>query len=175
MKKLKLRNSDIYLESNKYGKPYLLNNENFQFSISHSGIWVACAISPKAIGVDVEEIKSIEDNIARRFFSPQEVKDMFSFTGNERLLYFYDLWTLKESFVKAEGEGLAIPLNSFTVRRNNKGNFYLNKQHAKYFFQQLKISNNYKLSVCCTKGTHFSGIKIYNIDQLYKDFMNKVD
>jgi len=174
VKKLKLNNLDIHFGKNKYGKPYLLNHENFYFNLSHSGVWVVCAISNKAIGIDIEEVKAIEISVAKRFFSPQEVDDLFSYTGKDRLIYFYDLWTLKESYIKAEGKGLAIPLRSFTIRRNPIGKFYLEKEDRRYSFEQYDICNGYKLSVCSIDGTKAKGIKVCNMDKLYWKFLNNV-
>ncbi|WP_432409013.1 4'-phosphopantetheinyl transferase family protein [Wukongibacter sp. M2B1] len=174
IRKLRLNNSDICFGTNKYGKPYLLNNKDFCFNLSHSGVWVACAVSDKSIGIDVEEIKSIETSIANRFFSVKEVRDLFSFKGKDRLLYFYDLWTLKESYIKAKGKGLSIPLNSFTLRRDLVGNFYLEKGDEGFLFQQFETCKGYKLSTCVTNGNCIKNIEVSNLDKLYSDFLGDI-
>src|SRR5690554_253809 len=65
------------------GKPYIDNEDNFHFNISHSGDWVVCAVSYRPVGIDVERIKEIDFAIAKRFFSKEEAKDLFSKEGEE--------------------------------------------------------------------------------------------
>ena len=66
------------------------------------------------IGVDIEKIQLIDLKVAQRFFSEKEYEDLIAKTSSERIAYFYDLWTLKESLTKTLGIGLTIPLNSFS-------------------------------------------------------------
>jgi len=108
------RNIDFLLT--KYNKPYL---QEVDFNISHSGAYVAIAISNKPIGIDVELIKNHfdYDELAR-----------VCFTLNERKLIsnlhdFYAFWTRKEAILKASGEGLVdnlldIECISQTVKRH---------------------------------------------------------
>ena len=43
--------------------------------------------------------------------------------SDEKINYFYDLWTLKESYIKTIGKGLYTPLNSFSIKRITNFNF----------------------------------------------------
>lgn len=102
----------VEFEQNEYGKPALKGNQDIKFNLSHSGNWVICAVSDKDVGVDVEEIKEKELDIAKRFFAPceyQYIKN--SHNPSEK---FFTYWTLKESYVKAEGKGMSIPFDSFS-------------------------------------------------------------
>jgi 4'-phosphopantetheinyl transferase len=69
------------------------------------------------IGVDLECIKPIEDitDIARQFFSPQEHSKFILVPEDQKIETFYTIWTRKEAFIKAIGEGLSYPLNTFDV------------------------------------------------------------
>jgi len=171
--KFKLNNSDIHFQYNKYGKPSLSRVEGFHFNISHSGIWVVCAISNKSIGIDIEKIESMEELIVKRFFSQQEKEDLYFLADSQRRDYFYDLWTLKESYIKAKGKGLSIALNSFTIRKCEEGNFVLKRDEG-LLFKQFTLFPNYKMSVCVEKGTYFDKVKIHNLDILYKAFSERI-
>ncbi|WP_062491249.1 MULTISPECIES: 4'-phosphopantetheinyl transferase family protein [Paenibacillus] len=116
---LNLSNEDITFYYNSFGKPFLKNVENVFFNVSHSGNWVVCALDNSPIGIDIEIVKPIDISIARRFFSTVEYKDIMKRTPTQREDYFYTLWTLKESYIKAIGKGLSIPLDSFSFRVKN--------------------------------------------------------
>jgi len=67
---LAIRNSNIIFELNRYGKPFLKDNPNFNFNISHAEDYVVCAIDHKPIGIDIEKIRPIEyKSIANNFFT----------------------------------------------------------------------------------------------------------
>ena len=69
------------------------------------------------LGVDVEQLRDLDDpeSIAARFFSTAETSELLSLKPDERGLAFFRCWTRKEAYVKAIGEGLEIPLDSFQV------------------------------------------------------------
>jgi 4'-phosphopantetheinyl transferase len=147
--RLGLANSELLFKRSAYGKPYLIHEDSFHFNISHAGAWVVCAIDAEPIGIDVEQIAPIDFRVARSFFSQQEYLDLLDKREEERLPYFYDLWTLKESFVKAEGQGLHIPLNLFTFRLNGSDiDFHAEGFHTGFHsFKQYDIDDAYKCSV----------------------------
>jgi 4'-phosphopantetheinyl transferase len=70
----------------------------------------------RAIGVDVEDSRRRVEGpgIARRFFAPAEVRAL-----ERGELAFFELWTLKEAYIKARGQGLALPLRRFAFRRRD--------------------------------------------------------
>lgn len=79
-------------------KPYLTENRNVFFNISHTSDCVICAISDNEIGVDVEKIKPINLNISKKIFTPSE-KNLFEESSN-KLNFILKTWTKKESYVK---------------------------------------------------------------------------
>ncbi|WP_159747908.1 4'-phosphopantetheinyl transferase family protein [Coxiella endosymbiont of Amblyomma sculptum] len=106
---------------NDYGKPYLLNYPALYFNLSNSHEVALYAITTnREVGVDVEFIR---DNIyiadvRERFFSPDEVAICVSKLpekDSQCLKKFYQIWTLKEAYVKAIGQGLSFSLNRFTT------------------------------------------------------------
>ena len=86
------------------------------FNLSHSGSYAVCAVSDAPVGVDIEvRRKNTNLKVAKRFFSQAENDYIDSFeTLESREDAFYRIWTLKEAFVKATGEGLSRPLNEFS-------------------------------------------------------------
>lgn len=148
-----LKNSDLNFGKNEYGKPILLEPCGAHFNISHSGDWVACAVDDSAVGADVEVIKPIDMEIAKRFFSSDEYISLMRQPEGMRLKYFYMLWTLKESYIKAEGKGLSIPLDSFTIRiKENEASVLINEEPADYHLFQSFLDDNTVYAVCTLNG-----------------------
>ncbi|SHH71942.1 4'-phosphopantetheinyl transferase family protein [Virgibacillus chiguensis] len=133
---------------NDYGKPFLYGQNTVHFNISHSGEWVVCATDILPIGIDIEKIKPIDLKIAKLFFSKEEYEFIKSMPNRTKLFTFYEYWTLKESYVKAVGKGLSIPLDSFSIL-NNKDMYFLKGEHkSKYYFYQPKFNECYALALC---------------------------
>ncbi|MFD2614761.1 4'-phosphopantetheinyl transferase family protein [Paenibacillus gansuensis] len=139
---------DIEISRNIYGKPYFKTNLDTHFNISHSGMWVVCITSDKPVGIDIEQITPIDISMADRFFTSSESSLLHSLTGNDQLKRFYELWTLKESYVKAQGKGLHIRLNSFSVELNQTHNVYINAKRQPVNLQLIDIHDRYVLATC---------------------------
>lgn len=107
-----------------HGKPHVANPEvkpPIYFNLSNAMGLVVCAVSVahESIGVDVERIARIKHEteileLADLYFSPSEVRALHALPSFERHRRFFALWTLKESYIKARGLGLAQPLHQFT-------------------------------------------------------------
>ncbi|PYE48916.1 4'-phosphopantetheinyl transferase superfamily protein [Paenibacillus barcinonensis] len=107
---------ELSFSRNAYGKPCLVHNPHVPFNVSHSGDWIALIAGGTAeVGVDVEKIAPIDLQIAERFFSPQENAYLAAMPADQQNHTFYRLWTLKESYIKAIGTGLSLPLDSFAI------------------------------------------------------------
>jgi 4'-phosphopantetheinyl transferase len=109
---------------NEYGKPHISAPiaRPLQFNLSHaSGMIVLAITRSREVGVDVEcqsrgEKSPERADIADRFFSPREARDLRSLPMHRQADRFYDLWTLKEAYIKACGKGLSMPLDEFGFR-----------------------------------------------------------
>ncbi len=105
-----------------HGKPALIPEHGgtlWHFNLSHSGGVALYAITrQRQVGVDVERIRpefAAADNIAERFFSPQEVAALRALPRTAQIAAFFACWSRKEAYIKARGLGLALPLESFDV------------------------------------------------------------
>lgn len=99
----------------KNGKPRLAGPEGFRFNLSHSGEYVMLAVSRREIGCDIQEIRPIAPRLPARVLDPRE-HALFSACGDgEREELFFRYWVLKESCMKASGEGLAMGPSSLHV------------------------------------------------------------
>lgn len=102
------------------GKPALATPEPVAFNLSHSGdvaLFAFSAGSAIRLGVDLELIRSdlAHMALAQRYFSPAEQAALQALPKSQQLAAFFRCWTRKEAFVKALGEGLSVPLDSFDV------------------------------------------------------------
>lgn len=105
----------------RFGKPEVAlacdSPSRLHFNVTHAADQFICAVGRVSLGVDLEEIAQFPeaDAIARVFCSSQEYQSLRSLLPHDRPLAFTRCWTRKEAFIKAVGDGLAYPLNRFTV------------------------------------------------------------
>lgn len=104
----------VVLTYDEQGKPHLFtDNGEVYVSLTHSGDYVGCMVSDRPCGIDIEKHKDREyEKIARRICTDLEIY------GIETSKKFFDLWTAKESILKAYGSGLALDMRSFEIIRS---------------------------------------------------------
>jgi 4'-phosphopantetheinyl transferase len=111
--------ASLRFRANSFGKPELHHGDaspSLHFSLSHSrSIAVLAVANGEPVGVDVEELRPIEREVADSHFSASERSQLNQLQGDAWLLGFYRCWTRKEAILKAEGVGLSRPLDSFDV------------------------------------------------------------
>ncbi|MCM3738298.1 4'-phosphopantetheinyl transferase superfamily protein [Bacillus cytotoxicus] len=138
------------------GKPILTFPRNVHFNISHAGIWVVCIVDEQPVGIDVERIQEIDIDIAQRFFTKEEYDYIISsWTTDEQQKRFFQIWTMKECYVKATGEGLSKSLISFSVQFDDQNiptiiDNSIEQQHE-WQFEQHIIDESYILSAASYK------------------------
>ena len=128
---------NLVIRENENGKPYIEGYENFRFNLSHSGEFVMIAVSDSDVGVDVERIREREKLVEKRCFTDDEreyIKD-----NNER---FFEIWTMKEAYLKCIGTGISLPLNSFNI---NMQKMCVDNSGYKFV---LNTIDDYVYSVC---------------------------
>ncbi|MEZ9536385.1 4'-phosphopantetheinyl transferase superfamily protein [Vibrio lentus] len=135
LRKVLSRYSDLMPEAWRFeygekGKPSLVVEQQLKtglnFNISHSKehlLIAVCQIEGKQVqlGVDIEHARSSTniDSIMKHYFSDKELADLLELSKEEQRERFFDLWALKESYIKATGKGLATSLRSFSFEFSN--------------------------------------------------------
>ncbi|MBN1272594.1 MAG: 4'-phosphopantetheinyl transferase superfamily protein [Candidatus Aminicenantes bacterium] len=135
----------------KYGKPFLSDGNSLHFNVSHSGEWVVCIFDNGPVGVDIEQIKDIEYGLFEDCFACGEWEFLQDAGFSESLKRFYQLWTLKESYIKMTGKGFDTSLSSFAVKPHPGGKYSVVVDGMKQqgiFFREYDIDQEYRLSVC---------------------------
>jgi 4'-phosphopantetheinyl transferase len=111
----------LRFEYGPHGKPSLAAPEaesGLRFNLSHSqGLALVAVTRFRELGVDVEEVRPLVDAqpIAARCFSAEENRVFLGVPAADRLAVFFNCWTRKEAYLKALGDGLARPLDTFDV------------------------------------------------------------
>jgi 4'-phosphopantetheinyl transferase len=109
--------TEIRYRTNPHGKLSVFSGSP-SFNLSTCQDWVAYAFAEGVdIGVDIECVRPLPElsRIVERFFSPDERDGLSALAASEQIESFYHIWIQKEAFIKAHGEGLAWPLEDFSV------------------------------------------------------------
>lgn len=107
---------ELRFGQNAYGKPHVEPAGGIHFNLSHTqGLNVLALSRLGPIGVDVEyaDPRRAGEDISQRYFTAQEHRRLLCSAPEDRAHSFFSTWTLKESFVKAVGQGLSLSLSSF--------------------------------------------------------------
>ena len=114
--------SEIIFNYNKFGKPRIHPTKNIDFNYSHSGDYVMLVVSTShRVGCDIEFVDAKVEvaNICEQFFSPSEVSAFRKYDKKNQHQIFFNLWSRKEAFIKAQGIGLSYGLSNFSVDEGN--------------------------------------------------------
>lgn len=111
----------LQFEYGEHGKPALAAESPSQtlcFNLAHSGDLALYAVTQgRKIGIDLELIHPVPDaqQLAEQFFSLLERAELDALPLDRQLEAFFSGWTRKEAYLKARGDGLAYPLDQFSV------------------------------------------------------------
>ncbi|KAJ5068832.1 l-aminoadipate-semialdehyde dehydrogenase-phosphopantetheinyl transferase [Anaeramoeba ignava] len=208
---LKFKSSEIYGKKPKqlefgrtiYGKPYLIEHSEFEANISHHSKYVIFGFEEFncQIGVDVVEIKEEkEENQTIHFF--QDFQECFTkkeweqilqpLQNKDKFIRFFWFWSLKESFIKADGKGLSfglfriefiinwesiISLNFVRggISKNDPIQLFIDGVFSSdWIFESTFIDNSFIFSVCFKNVNHllnFDEIPFQNFEEISIDEM----
>ena len=131
------------------------------FNISHSADLVMLGVtSGRTLGIDTESVEAREADIdgLDRYFAPEESAALLALAPHERRRRFFELWTLKESYIKARGLGLAIALDSFRFELAQAGGLTLHMRPelgdspGRWRLWQFALRRGYLAAVCAARG-----------------------
>lgn len=156
--------ADWAFTPNEYGRPRIANTgaglEGLDFNLSHTRGLIALGISRRRrLGVDVEHVthRQVSLGIADRFFSPREVADLGRVPAHGQQDRFFEYWTFKESYIKARGMGLSLPLDQFGFDFPSEGEVHLSvdarldDDAGRWSFWQMRPRPSYLLAVCAQR------------------------
>jgi 4'-phosphopantetheinyl transferase len=153
VKNLRLSERDCILIENRFGKP-MLENRAIEFNISHSGNWVVAAFDTEDVGIDIEHVGSMDLAVMDSVFTSEEKEFVNAGKDQQTVLKrFYQVWTLKESYIKSIGQGLSSPLQKFSVipRGDSEVNFTpTDTDSPMRFFARYDPDENHTCALCCS-------------------------
>lgn len=167
--RLGLRPDEVSFARNPYGRPYLANVRHFKFNVSHSGQYVAIVVGRRPVGVDIERVDRCNHDVAKRFFSPAESEYLNTLPPGERNRAFTTLWTLKESYTKAEGKGLLIPFQSFGFELEPVIRLIGERVNPGYLFESMAVED-YCLSICHREPGAEIALRTMSEESLYDEY-----
>lgn len=132
---------ELKFEYGKYGKPVLKNHYDIKFNLSHCKWGVACAISDKEVGIDIEYINYENLECINMVMSKEEKYKILQSKNPE--VVFTRFWTIKESYLKNLGIGLIDTLNEINFSKWMGNQF----QYNGVKFQIINLENMF-LSIC---------------------------
>lgn len=152
------KDADAYeIKKGEHGKPYLAGADDFHFSISHAGAYVALAIDEQPVGIDVELVQ-IREAVARRFYSEREQEEIRFMQeadakddGKRAEIAFTKIWTGKEAYLKYTGNGITNALAEIGVLDPS---FWRKEQI--YFSGTAIADDTYYVTVCTQKQVSIS-------------------
>lgn len=143
-------NASIEFTTGMHGKPALRDVPNFHFNIAHAGEWVVGAFANAPVGIDVECVAPVEDDLTIAVMSAAELNHYLSLPESDQTDHFYRLWTLKESFVKATGQGLSVDPTTLTIKPDAQCQLGCWQENGRYpcSLQELPFDCRYRAAIC---------------------------
>ena len=129
--------NNFEIEVGENGKPFLKNNKNIFFNISHTDGGVAVVADKSPVGIDIQDILPVREGVIERCFSENEREIISKSNSPER--EFTRLWTLKESAVKFNGETVA-ELKNYCFENSGKSFEKYGKNFTTFERKNLFIS-----------------------------------
>jgi 4'-phosphopantetheinyl transferase len=164
----KLRHDELLFRQSPNGKLFCENLPDIHFNISHSGEWVVVVVSDRQTGVDIEFMGRYNPEIAERYFTREETACLNRLKAGDRVKGFFELWTAKESYVKALGQRLPSSLKSFTVAKE-KGIYRIASgmtRGEQYYFRQYDLDPSYCLSVCSSSPDFRDAVSFVTMEEI---------
>ena len=146
-----LREANVRIAEGTYGKPYFPDYPDIHFNVSHSEKMVIAVFADVEVGCDIEYVDSVDLNLAERFFCKPEYEFIMGHLEQERKEAFYRIWTIKESFMKAVGSGMMLPLDKFCIKIGGNIQVEQHYNNEEYGIEDWK-EGEYHAALCWHRG-----------------------
>jgi 4'-phosphopantetheinyl transferase len=156
--------TDWRFANNRYGRPEIANLSRAEcglcFNISHTRGLIALGVTQRReLGVDVENVRTREVSleIADRFFAKTEVAELATIAPERQQDRFFEYWTFKESYIKARGMGLSLPLEQFSFHYPHERAVHISIQPQlgddanRWGFWQYRPTEEHLLAICAER------------------------
>ena len=140
--------SSISIHRYPNGKPFLPDFPNLHFNITHTDHLAVLAIDDQLVGIDVEKVSTARMAVADRFFSNNEIEMLNKCPKNQRDHLFFELWTGRESFVKAIGVGIFNSMGQYTIARNALDWQINHSETGLWNIRHYKLMSDYIVALC---------------------------
>lgn len=121
---LQIKPSQVQFSYHQFGKPFL--DSNLKFNLSHSGNFALLAITQNwEIGIDIEQTNPhfIDNGVISLCLTEIEKAHFYALFQNAQIEFFFDCWTKKEAYLKANGFGLSVSPNKIETSQLPQSNF----------------------------------------------------
>ena len=135
--------TDLKMDFNEHGKPYLTHHPDVHFNLSHCKNGIAVVVDFSPVGIDIESFR--KDNIAlvNRTMNPVEAEWIYS--SSDPVEVFTRFWTQKEAVVKLRGTGITDDLYHVLDGEGYRLETHINRE------------KRYALSIAFSKSSKISG------------------
>lgn len=162
---LNLDPKELVFSTNAYGRPQLDNVQALEaglsFNLSHTHSLIVLGVTrQRELGVDVENFRGREVSldVADRYFAMPEVEVLNAAAPHEQQYRFFEYWTFKESYIKARGMGLSLPLDKFSFQYPDDRAVEiaihpeLGDDAARWQFWQFRAASDYLVAICAERA-----------------------
>lgn len=142
------------------GKPCLSDYPGIHFNLSHSGNYAVCALGIEPVGVDIQKMDRFNLDLARRYFADEEVTWLLDLPAEKQKKGFFDLWAIKESYMKYTSKGFNLAMKNFSARIQGEfpekvwGDIFEGEKKADVFLKKYSCPEEYTLW-CCSGTSNF--------------------
>lgn len=145
-----MQGKNLTFLKNADGKPSIAEYPDFHYNLSHSKEYAVLVTDECPVGIDIEELRTGYQRLAARFFSLEEAEVLKEHWSDD---LFTKLWTRKESYLKAAGFGMRMPLDGFSileeqVRINEKMPQSMIEPGTVYYLTSMPFLTDSWLSIC---------------------------
>jgi 4'-phosphopantetheinyl transferase len=177
---------DWQFKPNAYGRPGIENaaGMHLRFNVSHTHHLIVLGVArEREVGVDVENLRarSAPLDIADHYFAPEELAALRSMPLAGQHERFFEYWTFKESYIKARGMGLSIPLDKFSFDLTGAREVRLATdpqlldQAARWQFWSMRVASDYLVAVCGQKLDGASELVLRSVVPLASEDLLAID